>query len=234
MEIKRLFIDKFGDDAKKWKSTDFSHLFDWYDDYFFNGKLRKQLTDRKTTVDFTIKNRGTKVAGYCKQSGCNYTIAISRPNYENLFKSNEKMYRNGGLPCMDRVHCMLITFEHEMIHLLTSVFCPEARKVTNRGVAKRVMHGKTFKGIAKSRFGQTESKHALLNGFEDTKVDLNFKVGEYVSVLPKYPVCIVQKKQVKKYRLKVIEAKNVSHVGRMIDCPPSLMRHINHTPTASL
>jgi hypothetical protein len=172
-----------------------STLFKAYDEHFFNHALARLLVDLKLKLDFKVSTKLTSVAGTCSidTRQCHYTITMSSM-FDKLFKNGEKSLTNGGLRCTDRISCLQLTFEHELVHFLQGVLCP----------AFNQPHGKTFKAIVLAMFGHTQTKHGLLSGdaeihekkMTERKNTINdarnlvlatVKVGQVVTVVdPKY------------------------------------------------
>ena len=151
-----------------------NRLFDEYDKRVFGGQLRRHLRDHKATITFKANARLTSTAGRCKRQGCHYTMEMAVTMYQNLNVSSTKIQLNGGISCTTKFDCFLITFEHELVHLLflMGIFSPDD------------MHGPAFKRIVKNIFGHTKITHNLLI---DDKIDVrpertkaDFRAGQLV------------------------------------------------------
>ena len=164
------------------KTSTLKRLFDLYDDIFFGGEIQEKLTQDNSTLTMSVTNRkGVKYGGYCKKTAkgtrCFYTLQFPTSVFMSLFNKGEKGLKNGGLICKNRLDCLQLTFEHELIHLLMFLW-----KFSGKGPVYS-SHGKLFKCMVYAYFGQTEFKHSLLAGdiaSHLTRADLN--VGTIVRV----------------------------------------------------
>jgi plastocyanin len=66
------------------------------------------------------------------------------------------------------IQCTLITFEHELTHLLINVFCPDVKRKTQRSLKAptglktvRNVHGPEFKRIVHNWYGHRATTHQL-------------------------------------------------------------------------
>lgn len=87
-----------------------------------------------------------------------YTLELSSSILYSLFKEGEKSYNLDGTNiCTNRLQCYISIFEHELVHLIISMFCPKL------GEGKGG-HTTVFKNIIYNLFGHTHYKHYLLEG----------------------------------------------------------------------
>jgi len=141
-------------------------LYEAYDYMFFGRTLSEALKKRKHTLNFAVGPGMTKTAGFCKYKSreCEIIIELSGPIVRGLFGKGEKTHVMGGLSCGDRLECIQLIFEHELVHALINAFCNEVM-LAKPGEKKRpVKHPKLFKDIALHLFGHTEFSHDLLSG----------------------------------------------------------------------
>jgi hypothetical protein len=161
---------------KKFKNKNFQSLndgmvkftFDIIDKIYFQSNISKALKKNKSKIEFKSSNKLTKTAGYCK---CNskldyngniksskYEIVISKKIVENLFKNKKiKNLKINGLHCKNRLECYINLYQHEITHLLVSIFCPKE----GEGMGG---HTRMFKALVYALFGHTKYKHWLLEG----------------------------------------------------------------------
>jgi hypothetical protein len=160
-QIQSLFATTYNSIVLKGLKTDITNinneylgiLFSIVDDVYFDGGLSKNFKNNKITVKFECTGKFTKTAGYCEKIGCVYTIKIGTTIFSEAFEKFTKQ-SNSGLFCYNPLMCILITFLHEITHLIIFVFCYNLG-IDNKG------HTKTFINIVKNLFGQTEYVHYL-------------------------------------------------------------------------
>ncbi len=129
-------------------------MFDLYDRHFFDHAFNRYLVPpNKFDVKFTT--HATTTAGYCKRTGCEYSIEINKSIFtDKLFTGAERYHAANGVVCRTKLDCLQLVMEHEMIHLLQYIW-------RQCGNSKQRAHGKEFKRLAKAIFGHTETKHEL-------------------------------------------------------------------------
>ena len=169
-------------------------LLELYDKYFFDNLLITKMKIHGCSLSICANNRCTTTAGKCRWGGwlgqkC-FTIELSSKTFFSAFQETIKR-TSGGLNCDDILDCLMLTFEHELIHALVMCFCPDwaydkkylRREGSNKynsipytkGPSKwtgraspSTGHSKTFMTILYNLFGQTEYKHGLF-GTKSTK-----------------------------------------------------------------
>jgi hypothetical protein len=162
-------------------------LFDAYDKEFFNNEIKKHAKKKNYTFSFAIGEKMTSTAGVCsfKTRECKIQIKISRPIYNEIFSKGENSHRLGGLLCYDKLECVQLIFEHELIHALIDLFCPEIMQ-RQAGYKKRGnTHPKTFTEAAFWQFGHTEYRHDLLGGEGSALEKKSEQAKEFKQVLKK-------------------------------------------------
>lgn len=149
-------------DPNLWEPKNFEYLFDLYDQFFFDGQLIQTLRKRNITLKFIYSERATATAGSCRGNALPHSTVImtlSHPIMRELsLHSDGLKYTNGGLFCTTPIECLQLTVEHEMVHLMIQLFCPE---VIGKFRHRRNIHGQEFKTIIKNLFGQTKTQHEL-------------------------------------------------------------------------
>ena len=161
-----------------------SLLIKLYDKLFFNGLLDKLLSkqDGMLNVEFS---KATRVAGSCGKTGCDITIKIAVGILQGLFLNpSVKDYTNSGLKCFNRLECLQLTIEHELIHALIELTPDVSRRGrTNPHDKIYSAHGQLFQDLARAYFGHTDFRHELGKEKDDTLEVLhanNLKIGERV------------------------------------------------------
>lgn len=83
-----------------------------------------------------------------------HRMFISRPIFSQLFENSVEMECSNGRVCRNQMDCLLITVEHELVHLIIDLFCPHLKNG----------HGDDFQERAGALFHQSESRHSLGTG----------------------------------------------------------------------
>ena len=125
------------------------YLFKIVDKLYFNDLINKHLDETHSSLNF-IFNNNDKIAGVCSKNGCKYFISMNTSLFQKYFDTL-KAQRSGGIQCRNPLSCMIITFLHELTHLIIYAFCPIYKSE----------HPKIFKDISRSLFGHTEYTHSL-------------------------------------------------------------------------
>ena len=107
-------------------------MFQLYDKYFFKEQLSKWSTEQQCSwnICWDVCKKG--IAGTCgrnKKKDCNEITIKLNPNLfydaiKKLIESGDKVIRmDDENECDNILSCMMLTFEHEMIHGLQQCFC---------------------------------------------------------------------------------------------------------------
>lgn len=135
-------------------------IFDWVDEYFFAGRLGALLEPSIGQLTFSIvRNYKKKAAGFTSNIG--REISINLPIFNKIFTSPTQthMFAN-GLKCNSRLHCMLLVFCHEVIHVIINNFCSPLPPYLAEAVATG-NHHQMFRTLARNIFGHTSFTHML-------------------------------------------------------------------------
>ena len=165
----------------RFAEPDLALLFDLYDDCFFMGGLRRLLDASASPLSFRTSGRLTRTAGtttrfharrgrFAPPTPPRYEIAISSPLMFQTFHDVQRPVRVNGLLCRDRVEALQRVFEHELVHLLEMLIwvrssCSAAR----------------FKGLARSYFGHTATRHDLITQGERASNRFGLRLGDRVT-----------------------------------------------------
>jgi len=207
-------------------------LLDLYDKYFFDNLLKTQMKIHGCSLSMCINNRCSKTAGKCKWGGrlgqkC-FTIELSSKTFLSAFQETVKR-TSGGLNCNDILDCLMLTFEHELIHALVMCFCPDwaydkkylrgsnkyntvpytkgPSKWTGRASAS-TGHSKTFMTILNNLFGQTEYLHGLFgtkSKEERKKILTKLKLGDIITFWGKVRLGYRKKSQKQKFSATIVK-----------------------------
>ena len=168
----------------------FHKLLELYDEAFFQNKLRELCCEQNCKFNICWNNRCTSTGGICKYKPHLYTRKDSKTGKQVKIKSQvasieihlaPKVFtkgllnlpdsdhlKTGGLTCDNFLNCMLLIFEHELVHALIACFCvgegdvKHSREATWKGNTGGGGHGIIFMSIVNNLFGQTEFTHELL------------------------------------------------------------------------
>ena len=152
-------------------SQDTQLLFELIDRHFLLGKLSEWLTANNSRLSVTPNAKLTSTGGRCimqrdpitrslRTTNCVFQIDLATRVLLDTFKKGEVCHSSGGVKCCSRLECLQLVLEHELVHLLVNLFCPEMP--TKAG--KKIHHGATFRRLTQTLFGHSEVKHKLLLG----------------------------------------------------------------------
>lgn len=145
-------------------------MFKIYDKIFFDGQLRRKLKSEGSSLEFQVSaSKGHSVAGSCRMipSGkvCDFVIKISKHMFLEKFRSENETLRANGLLCTNRLECLQIVFEHELVHMIMGLWKVQEQAIQlGRKKSWYGGHGFVFKCLVKERFGQTDIRHNLSSG----------------------------------------------------------------------
>jgi hypothetical protein len=151
------------------KNSDIKKLFDLYDDYFFGGSIMEKINSSGSTIKFTSSPLGgSTFAGKCimTKTGmkCDYELRFPSKLFLKLFtqKGSNKLLKTNGIICRNRLECLQLVFEHELVHLIMNLW-----NYYDKSGDLYSSHGKLFQCMTKSLFDHTDYKHELFNEFEE-------------------------------------------------------------------
>ena len=126
---------------------DIKKIFKLIDKIYLNNKLEIHL---KYKINFVLKESKHE-AGACGISNKEYCIYLSK-NIPSVpfIKQNLKKQVNGGISCYSPLECLLITYVHEVVHLIMFNFCQ---------TKDRNHHPKMFRDILFNISNQTNYRH---------------------------------------------------------------------------
>jgi hypothetical protein len=186
-QIHKKALTYIGGDAffDKLNKDQLHYIFDLYDKLFFNNEIKHKIKEEGSTLTIIpASDSMTKTGGLCTKIGCEHSIKIAFGVLSQTFVKNKNKLSTNGLECEDRLNCLQLVLEHEMIHLIVNLW---SGQFTNKDNIKLFdSHGHVFRCLAKSFFGHTDVTHGLLSvtkDEEDTKPKAkisDFKIGDYV------------------------------------------------------
>ena len=149
-------------------------IVELYDSKFFYGKLLENFTKNACVLRVCFDKRCTRTAGVCSFDRCkNITIKLATKVFRKALQTGS-IKVNSGLECSKFLTCLLITFEHELVHGLAFCLCGVYRdsKVLKKETSAKLFsgefhdksgHGKLFMTIVNNKFGHTKYKHNLFS-----------------------------------------------------------------------
>lgn len=153
-------------------------LFNLYDQHFFDGQIRDrvaELSEEKgvpTKLDFYANERDS---GYGGMSGVLYEkdlivyfIDISPSILETIFlKNTGGLAYAAGEGCLNSLSCLLLIMEHEIVHLLMTLWGYDTDEKFEENPRIFGSHGLLFKCMLATYFGHTKIDHDLaIEGIE--------------------------------------------------------------------
>lgn len=147
----------------------FKKMFELYDLYFFDSKLINLSKENGCRINICYNNRCTTTGGFCKKRSNCITIELSSKVIRKSFE-REFQKKAGDVNCYDPLECMMLIFEHELVHALMFCFCFDIDRVPvsqnykipgNWTGRTKAGHNKTFMSILNNVFNQTHYYHGL-------------------------------------------------------------------------
>lgn len=153
-------------------SADVAHLCEQYDLRVFDGRFAGLGPDR---IRYRVSDRATaSLAGKCERLGKpgSFTYRIS-VNADPLFRNFQEGFPEVtvcGLPCRDRIDALLLTVEHELVHLFEMISHGDSDCSADR-----------FRGLARDIFGHTETRHEMLTPAQAAEISDGLRIGDRVA-----------------------------------------------------
>ena len=169
-------------------------LYTLYDQHFFDNKLRKMISERGYRVvmswdshlissldvqAYVLSNKCDTCKdeeGFCDEWGskCHEIFFRFKPtSIARLLESGGSLPSStAGEPAVtDFLMAIMETFEHELVHVIMTAFCPKETYSDNQGSWKGTCnastgHSKTFMTILNNIFGHTEFQYSEAEGTE--------------------------------------------------------------------
>ena len=150
------------------------YMFELYDEYLFYGRISAALDNKHSTLALeTSITAKVGVMGLCSFNkihgsvSCNYRLCLPGYRFAKLFSVRENSYLNNGIHCKNRLQCYIITFEHELCHLLHHMFIDGILAKSDKKYT--MAHGALFMCLASKLFYHKDYKHNLIKGVDSSK-----------------------------------------------------------------
>lgn len=187
--------DKGGENFASLNGKNIEMIFDLYDEVFFQGQIREKLQEEGAIIDFFARSRKSGVAGLCGRKyidGAPYYYFDIAPNVLNdILKYNPNgMPLAAGVGCGDRLACLQIIIEHEIIHLLSMLWEYAIFRKDDAEYDIYGPHGLLFQCMIREYFGHTRYNHIALTqviNIEEPNVIKNKLPNRFVKYMNKNP-----------------------------------------------
>ena len=132
-------------------------LFTAYDHHVFDELIRLKINELKLGLILKISDKMTNSAGTFKVKNGSCVITISKPVIDGIDPEQMRLglVKSSGLVVKNKIHAIMITFEHELTHLIVRLFATKPDDISQS-------HGPLFKKIV-DHFGHTTITHQLFN-----------------------------------------------------------------------
>ena len=164
--VETIFQDRGGEKFSGVKGSDIRAAFELYDEKFFDGQIKRKIKGENSLIHFFAKARRTGSGGLCgirsKSSlkKCDYYIDID-PHILAQMSGSKSIEDLAGIGCTDRVYCLQIVLEHEIVHLLMILWGYMYKDVTPRREGVFTEHGELYQCILQTYFGHTKFGHGM-------------------------------------------------------------------------
>ena len=140
-------------------------ILDLYNKLMFNGELPQQ-------IKFKFQSRNPFLIAYSQYHHGGYTIVIDIDMifHRLILTSNSSV---GNIRCKNKVDCVQILIEHELIHILKHHY---------KGYDETDPHGEHFRILMKDVFCHTTPSHNLLDGIVNKRNKGAIQPGDYVDL----------------------------------------------------
>lgn len=168
-------------------NRDVATLFALYDEEFFNGQIAEKVVELSTTphkyysTDPEIQFLATRrTSGYGSLSGYYFDRTFDRvtkkykyqryffvdicPNLlDAIFETTQGkgLSEAAGIGCFERFRCFMLVMEHEIVHLLMSLWNYDSTKRQKENSRLFGPHGLLFNCMLETYFGHTQRSHDL-------------------------------------------------------------------------
>lgn len=141
------------------------YLFQSYDETVFGGRIEEYLRKHHEHITLTGNSHMSHISGRTTEDGHRYSMEFSTQIFDNLKVSKNRPQNTGGIECTSEIECLMITFEHELVHVLMIL-----------GFAgPNDNHGPSFQRVLKNIFKHKKIQHNLL---DDKQYGRKFYQGE--------------------------------------------------------
>lgn len=152
-------------------------MVDLIDVNFFSGLIRRKLSQTGRPLSYSIiSTKGRAAASLITKDGNRYTLQINALQVAKSFADEAEMMLVCGLECYCRLTALILTIEHELIHLLMQL-----HDMKSDGTRTFAAHGKMFQQAAKAYFGHLNFYHSMGHDGHKIKENTNVKIGDRIT-----------------------------------------------------
>lgn len=150
------FKIKGGENFKSMNSTNVEFLFDLYDRLVFENQIREKVQLDNVNLNFYAKPRTSGPGGITGTFENEVYIDIA-PNVLN------SIFKRRTVQCKDRLECLMLIMEHQIIHLLMILWGFSSLSPTEEPRLEEIygVHGKLFQCLLDTYFGHKDFNHDL-------------------------------------------------------------------------
>jgi hypothetical protein len=126
-ERRNLILNEFSEKSKNFSSKDLKRLFSLYHRLFFKNLLSEKQID-KLSFGSTLRKDIIGLTEYSSElDKITVKIYINKRLLLSLFiDKTEKNFNFFGIICHNQIECLLVLFEHELLHALEYLIFPDA------------------------------------------------------------------------------------------------------------
>lgn len=145
-------------DPDKLRNEDLLYLLGVYDNMFFMNDIYDTLSGYHDIIPRII-HRESNFLSRCdvrrKPKACKFELSISQPILDTVMKNNARGSATAaGIGCTDKLECLLLVFEHLLVHLVLSIYQEYFEKLPG-------VYEKYFECLARNTFGHTRYDNDL-------------------------------------------------------------------------
>ena len=164
-----VFEHKGGANFTSLNRQDIENVFDLYDSLIFNKQIRDKLQSSGIVLKFYSKRRLSGAGGVCGEiqvsnadvfRECYIDVAPNVVAY--LFREKSNVIKTiMGMECCDRIFCLQLILEHEIIHLLMIIWGYLYKESSSKRFHVYTPHGDLYKCMLQTYFGYTSVDTSL-------------------------------------------------------------------------
>jgi len=165
-------------------ADDMMALVKCYDRVVFDGELLQGVVRQGCTFHVDCKLGGQACAGMLATypTRRQHVLSVNLSVFNQCFRDGDRSHSINGLIVKSRGEALMVTVEHELIHLLMQVNGWTNKIKSGKGKNYYTCHGTLFRELAYRYFGHTDFRHHL-HGGEITEVitKADCKIGQTVT-----------------------------------------------------
>jgi len=173
--VDEIFSNKGGANFIRLSGADVGYIFRLYDEVFFQNQIKEKVNISGGELKYYASERTSGAGGVCSinysEEKCIYYLDVSPNIINTIFRQNkEGLSDAAGIGCKDRLECLQLIMEHQIIHLLMIIW----EYFSDPDDEIYGTHGKLFQCMSREYFGHTIFEHDLgftsIQEFEEPKL----------------------------------------------------------------